>query len=150
MKMKNWIITAECDPYNAKFHYNGSEIILKRDGATPVQWVIGEFDTEEEAKAQLYEWALEYGENIDLGDAAAVTEEAKSLLEDNWQRAQEFLDTIAENGYGIYMLDGQRYFQVMAVGDNHYTNDVMKYAVESVAELDDDEGNAYGQVSIRL
>ena len=98
----------------------------------------------------MYEWALEYGENIDLGDAAAVTEEAKSLLEDNWQRAQEFLDTIAENGYGIYMLDGQRYFQVMAVGDNHYTNDVMKYAVESVAELDDDEGNAYGQVSIRL
>lgn len=36
--MKKFRIIANCNPYNARFHYNNEEV-LKMDGATPIEWV---------------------------------------------------------------------------------------------------------------
>ena len=47
-KEKKYTITASCDPYNSRFHYHG-EPIVDYDGRTPVEWVMEDDLTEQEA-----------------------------------------------------------------------------------------------------
>lgn len=51
-------IVACCDPYHAKLHYNGEKVI-ESDMGTPVQWVIGEYDSIEEAREALWKTRIE-------------------------------------------------------------------------------------------
>ena len=57
-----YLIYAICDPYNAKSHHHGEEV-LKSDGATPVKWVydnnFGHLYTREEAHKELHKLAAE-------------------------------------------------------------------------------------------
>ena len=56
--MKTYRITANCNPYHARLHYDDQRV-LKRDGATPVKWVIEDGLTESEALQRLWEFARE-------------------------------------------------------------------------------------------
>lgn len=78
----NYMIVAKCDPYNAKHHWHGQRV-LKYDGSTPVEWVAGEFDTEEEAKDQLHDWCLaECDDFFDFNEEQAVIDWCRSWLDD--------------------------------------------------------------------
>ena len=126
--MGKYIIVAKCDPYNARCHWNGQKVI-KYDGATPIEWVQGEFDTENEAKDALYEWCLK--ENMDFSEwfAESVADTAYLYCKDGLVKAaEEILHEYNENGDGIYL----NTTQIMAVGDWCYSWDVMSYSIETI------------------
>ena len=127
---KNYIIVAKCDPYNAKHHWHGQRV-LKYDGPTPVEWVAGEYDTEEEAKDQLYKWCLaESDDFIDLANEGEVIDWCRGWLDD-WETepVRNMLNAIAADGYGIY--DQTNYAFIMGVDDWCYSFDSMSYSIES-------------------
>ena len=56
--MEMYRIIARCDPYNARKHHHGEEVV-ERDGATPVAWVLEDGLSLDEANRKIYELACE-------------------------------------------------------------------------------------------
>ncbi len=124
-------IIASCNPYNAKFHYNGQEVV-KYDGHTPVQWVMGNYDSIEEAKEALWGFAMEdcnshddlsheYEEGIEE-DIRYFTEEGEDEEETRKWYASWY------KGEGIYSNDTHE--AMMLKGDSSYSYDIMSYWIE--------------------
>lgn len=124
------MIVAKCDPYNARHHWHG-ERVLKYDGPTPVEWVKEMFDTEEEAKDQLYAWCLEECDDFrNWGDEQEVIDECRSWLDDGeTEPVRNILNAVAEEGYGIY--DQTNCNQILETGGWSYSYDTMTYTIES-------------------
>lgn len=124
---KNYIIVASCDPYHAKFHWHGQRV-LKYDGPTPVEWVAGEFDTEEEAKSALYAWCKEESMDMIEWDDEFVAERVSEYVHEGlFGAAKEMLDEYIENGEGLYY-NGEKKLD----RDGWcYSFDTMSYSVES-------------------
>ena len=128
-------IIAHCDPYNARFHYHSGEVI-KRDGATPVAWVIETFRTEEEAREYLWKMAV------------ADSNERDNLSYENDYNINDFIDEISRNeeiprteaekmfswyeGEGVYHCDGHE--PMLLKGGDSYSYDVMTYTIEDTDE----------------
>lgn len=60
---KTSLLIAECNPFNAKFHYTAGLKVLQYEGATPVKWVMKE-GIEEEIGKYIYQCAAEDGEKV--------------------------------------------------------------------------------------
>lgn len=134
--MKTYRITASCNPYHAKFHYNGQRV-LKRDEATPVKWVIEDGLTEDEALQRLWEFACEdcarnYA-NWSREDAESIEYMAQMLADDEMndltlEEARECFGWFI--GEGIYTTGGNQPEPVMLKGERSYSYDTMTYVVE--------------------
>lgn len=127
--MTKYIITAACNPYNARTHYNGQRV-LKMDMTTPVKWVMEDG----------------YGDGLSLEKAMDVLDgyanqlsDDVSYIDDEWlaqmvAEAKEYdgvdLDTSWYKGAGWYANE----YQVYKRGDMYLRDDVMDYAIE---EMDD-------------
>ena len=127
--MTKYIITAACNPYNARTHYNGQRV-LKMDMTTPVKWVMEDG----------------YGDGLSLEEAMDILDgyanqlsDDVSYIDDEWLAqmvadAKEYdevdLDTSWYKGAGWYTNE----YQVYKRGDMYLRDDVMDYAVE---EMDD-------------
>lgn len=127
--MTKYIITAACNPYNARTHYNG-ERVLKMDMTTPVKWVCRD----------------DYGSGYSLDEAMDILDsfanqlsDDVSYIDDEWLKqlvaeAKEYddidLDTSWYKGEGWYANE----YQVYKHGDMYLRDDVMDYAIE---EMDD-------------
>lgn len=126
--MKKYIITASCNPFNARTHYNGQRV-LRYDMATPIKWVIDDFYgaglTLEEAMDILDKYANELGDDIRWVDDAYLAEDVRYFKEEGID-----LDTSWYKGEGWYMGE----YQVYKRGDMYLRDDVMDYAIE---EMDD-------------
>ena len=90
--MERIVITAQCDPYNAKNHWYGQEV-LKYDGSTPIKWIIEECDNHFQARKMLYNFAKnEPGfAEYDYDDALAYIRELERL-EDIQFYANKFME----------------------------------------------------------
>lgn len=126
-------IVACCDPYHAKLHYNGEKVI-KRDMGTPVQWVIGEYDSIEEAREALWKMCLEDKDrNMDWtresDDDLSYWREllASDPDHEDWSDAdiEEMLSWY--KGEGVYNSINE---PVMLKGGDGYTNDVVTYRID--------------------
>ena len=51
-------VVASCDPYNARKHYHG-EAVVRREGATPVEWVVRSGLTRERANDVIFRFVRE-------------------------------------------------------------------------------------------
>ena len=134
--MKKYIITASCNPYNAKSHYNGQRV-LKMDMTTPVKGVVDDF----------------YGDGLSLEEAMDILDgyanqlsDDVSYIDDEWlaqmvAEAKEYdevdLDTSWYKGAGWYANE----YQVYQRGDMYLRDDVMDYAIEEM----DDYKEAYAE-----
>ena len=134
--MKTYRITASCNPYHARLHYNGRRV-LKRDGATPVKWVIEDGLTESEALQRLWEFAREDAAsnyaNWSREDAESIEDMAQMMADDEsndltLEQARELFDWF--EGEGIYSTGGDHPELVMLKGERSYSYDVMTYCVE--------------------
>ena len=127
--MKKYIITATCDPYNARFHYHNQRV-LKMNMTTPTKWVMDD-DYErgytlEEAMTILDGYANQLSDNV-------------SYIDDEWLQqmvaeAKEYddidLDTSWYKGAGWYADENLVYQR----GDMSLSYDSMTYCIE---EMDD-------------
>lgn len=123
-------ITAYCDPYNAKFHYNGQEVI-RRDGSTPIEWVIEDgFNYREDAIEQLMRLAMS-GSPYDNGDWTylddAAIDDMKAQTKEDFD---EDLDTTFYKGAGIYSAGNRGFNPILIEGEDSFWDDTMKYSVE--------------------
>lgn len=134
--MKTYRISASCNPYHARFNYNGQRV-LKRDGATPVKWVMEDGLTEEEALQRLWEFACEDCEsnyaNWSREDAESIEDMAKMLADDESndltiEAARECFGWF--KGEGIYTTGVDCPELVMLKGERSYSYDTMTYEVE--------------------
>ena len=134
--MKTYRITANCNPYHARLHYNGQRV-LKRDGATPVKWVIEDGMTEEEALQRLWAFAREDAAsnyaNWSREDAESIEDMAQMMADDDsndltLEQARELFDWF--EGEGIYSTGSDHPELVMLKGERSYSYDVMTYCVE--------------------
>lgn len=137
---KNYMITASCDPYHARFHYHGEKVI-RRDGATPVEWVaddnFGEGFGEDEALERLWKMALaETERHGDLchEDGAGFEEWVSLLMEDHGLTRAEAGDALSwYKGEGIY--HGDSHEPMMLKGNRNYTYDTMTYEILEINKL---------------
>lgn len=127
--MKKYIITASCNPYHARCHYNG-QLVLKYDMATPVKWVADDFYGQglslDEAMDILDCYANQLNDDTSYMDDDYVQQFAAEVLEDTG----EVLDTTWFKGAGWY----ENNVLVYKRGDMGLEDDVMYYAIE---EMDD-------------
>lgn len=130
--MKKYIITAACNPYHARTHYNG-ERVLKMNMTTPVKWVMedayGDGLTLEQAQDILDSYANQLSDDV-------------SYIDDEWLKqmvaeAKEYddvdLDTSWYKGEGWYANEHQVYKR----GDMYLRDDVMDYAIEEMEDYKD-------------
>jgi hypothetical protein len=126
MAKVKFAIVAKCNPYNAKFHYHG-EKVLKYDGATPVEWVLQEFDTEDEALSELYKMAKSE-EGIVERTYDDVLEEIKGM--DDIIDIKNHIDKFLEYEDGLYYCNT---FDILMVKDgDSYSYVAMTYSVEEL------------------
>ena len=128
-------ITAACDPHNAKHHYHSEEVV-RYQGTTPVEWVIGKYCTIEEARSAIWSMALEecdknqeslsheFDENIEA-DIQAVAED-QELDEAGVRKLRDWFESWYK-GEGIYYLDSREI--MMLKGDETYSFDTMTYRI---------------------
>lgn len=121
--MKKFRITANCDPYNARFHYNGQEVI-SYSGATPVEWVMADNLTEEEAIDEFRSYAYEEfnRDNYSYEDDNSI-EELKKVLEEEGCADADFS---WYKGAGFYTEN----VAVWLEGERSYRSDAMLYRIE--------------------
>ena len=122
------IIATYCNPYNARTHYHGEEV-LKYDGITPVKWVFGEYDNEEEAKDALanlaYSYATEH-DSLSYEDYASVEDSINCMIEDG-ATPEEVKEAFSWfKGTGIYCDHVLEY----AMGDTSFSFDVLTFMIE--------------------
>ena len=129
-------IVAQCDPYNARKHYNGQQV-LERDGATPVKWVMSDgYTSEEEAKKALMDLAMT-GNPYENGgwsyeDEDSVKYLAEAIKEDHPDDFEdgEEPDTSWFKGPGIYDHTGGTLYPVLLEGETSFRDDTMMYSIE--------------------
>lgn len=130
-------ITASCDPYHVRRHYNGQKI-LRYDMATPVKWVIeDDIPTLEEAKEKLMRLA-KTGDPYENGgwsyeDQESVTEHKKELLElygDTMTDEEKETLTDWFAGPGIY----ENHSPVLLEGGTSFHDDTMTYMIEAIEQ----------------
>jgi hypothetical protein len=126
MAKVKFAIVAKCNPYHAKFHYHG-ERVLKYDGATPVEWVLQEFDTESKALSELYKMAKSE-EGIVERTYLDVLEEIKNM--DDIIDIKNHIDNFLEYRDGLYYCNTFEF--LMAYGGDSYSYDTMTYSVEEL------------------
>jgi len=128
-------ITASCDPYHAKKHYNGQKV-LQYDMATPVKWVIeDDIPTLEEAKEKLMRLA-KTGDPYGNGgwtyeDQESVEEYRKEMLELHGDEiSDEEKETLTDwfAGPGIY----KNHSPVLLEGGTSFHDDTMTYMIEAI------------------
>lgn len=126
-------IIAHCDPYNSRMYYNGQPVV-KKDGATPTAWVIGEYATAAEAQSALWEMALEdearHFANLSHEDDESIASMKQMLADEDEDLISEDLDGMFAwyKGEGVYYRDNN---EIMCLkGDAYYTYDVMTYSIE--------------------
>ena len=126
--MKTYRITATCNPYNARIHYNGGEV-LRYDGATPVEWVHRDNLSYEEAVQQFKNWANEdccwWGlmEIAEAIDAILEDGEISEYSVEEWQKDNRWWD-----GAGWYHCGSHE--KCWDGCGNTYRDDVMTYHIE--------------------
>lgn len=135
--MKTYRITACCDPYNARHHYNNQKVV-RYDGTTPIEWIMEDgFASLDEAKAALMRLAktgLPY-EGCDwfYYDDEAVrqyAEEIKAEDPDDFPEGVE-PDMSWFHGAGIYAIGGcGQPHPVLLEGERSFTDDSVTYFVE--------------------
>jgi hypothetical protein len=125
MAKVKFAIVAKCNPYHSKFYYLG-ERVLKYDGATPVEWVLQEFDTEDEALSELYKMAKSERGIIER-TYDGVLEEIKDM--DDIKDIRDYIDKFLEYGDGLYY---SNFDFLMAEGGDSFSYDVMTYSVEEL------------------
>ena len=134
--MKKYIITAACNPYNARTHYHGQRV-LKMNMATPVKWVMDDFYGQglslEEAMDILDSWANQLNDDTSYMDDDYVQQLAAEILEDTG----EVLDTTWYKGAGWYANNTLVYKR----GDMNLEDDVMYYAIEEIDDYADEYAN---------
>lgn len=125
-------IIAHCDPYNARFHYRSGKII-KRDGTTPIAWVVEEHETREAARESLFKMALEdlynNSPSLEYVDADYIDYLVKSLTED-YEMTEEAARALFTwyKGEGIYHNDSHE--PEILKGGESYTDDAVTYTIE--------------------
>ena len=125
-------IIAHCDPYNSKFHYNGQKV-LKWDGTTPIEWVVEEYASIEEAREALWKMCLkDAGRNPNwaIEDDDLIAAEKEELLEYEEDLTEEDMPGMFSwyEGEGVYYNNGNG--PVMLKGGEAYSNDPMTYRVD--------------------
>lgn len=129
--MKKIRIIAICDPYHARSHYNGQEII-RRNGATPVSWVIQECSTIEEAREILWQFARETtinSANLSHKDNEDIEYVKSLLIEEEGLTETEVNEMLSwYKGEGIYYTSTNEV--MMLKGDGSYSSDIMTYCIE--------------------
>ena len=125
--MKKYMITAACNSYNARTHYNGQRV-LRYDMTTPIKWVMedayGDGLTLEEAQDILDSYANQLSDDtlyIDDEWLAQMIAEAKEYDEVD-------LDTSWYKGAGWYCNEHLVYQR----GDESLRDDVMLYWIEEM------------------
>lgn len=126
--MRNYRITACCDPYHARFHYRGQEV-LRWDMATPIEWVVEDDLTEKEA----LDWLRDYvAESNDLWyyDDEFIKEWHTEMVECAGLTEEEATEALSwYHDAGWYNDDHCLVYQY---GDTYIWDDVMRYAVEEI------------------
>lgn len=132
MKHK-FAIIASCDPYHAKCHHHGEEVI-ERIGPTPVKWIHSTHETEDEAKKALSEFANDTFNNQDdhLWYDDDYIKDYPETMADNEGCEPEDIDTSWYKGEGWYNDAKELVFKE---GDTGLTDDVMSYLIYSAKEL---------------
>ena len=124
-------IIAHCDPYNARFHYHSGEVI-KRDGSTPVAWVIETFRTQDEAREYLWKMALEdcnerddlsFENDYNINDQVSAISEYEGIPVDEVREMFSWYE-----GEGVYYCDGHE--PMMLKGGDSYSYDTMTYGIK--------------------
>lgn len=125
--MKKYMITAACNPYNARTHYNGQRV-LRYDMTTPINWVMEDSDgdglTLEEAQDILDSYANQLSDDTSYIDdewLAQMVAEAKEYDEVD-------LDTSWYKGAGWYCNEHLVYQR----GEESLRDDVMLYWIEEM------------------
>lgn len=128
-------IIAHCDPYNARFHYHSGEVI-KRDGATPVAWVIETFRTQDEACEYLWKMALEDSnerDDLSFEDDYNINDQVQSISDYEGIPIEEAREMFSwYKGEGVYYCDGHE--PMLLKGGDSYSYDVMTYTIEDTDE----------------
>ena len=126
--MRNYRITACCDPYHARFHYHGQEV-LRYDGITPTKWVVEDGLTEAEA----YDWMTDAVANDDrlwYYDNEFIKEWMTEMVECDGLTEEEATEALSwYHTAGWYNEDHCLIYQY---GDTHTHDAVMTYIVEEV------------------
>lgn len=126
-------IVAQCDPYNARMHYNHQRV-LEYDGATPIKWVMSEgYASEAEAKKALMDLAMT-GKPYENGgwsyeDEDSIADLKESIMED-WDDEDEEPDFSWFKGPGIYERGGREPYPVLLEGETSFRDDTMTYSIE--------------------
>lgn len=127
--MKKYIITANCNPYHAKFYYNG-ERVLRYNGCTPVEWVADDnfgdgFSSEEAAASALMAMAKNINcDDWSYEDDASIAEIERQIKEDTG----ESIKVEWYKGPGVY--DTANCFEVLLEGETSFDYDTMTWSVE--------------------
>lgn len=131
MKTKFYICN-HCDPYHARFHHHG-ERVIKYDGATPIQWVVGDeyYGSFDEAKSALMKLALILmDENDDLSweDESDIEYMKQTMNEDGI----EFSDADFEwyQGRGVYFNNGGRKSPLLLEDGAAFSYDSETFTIE--------------------
>lgn len=124
------MVVAQCNPYNAKSHYNGQRV-LDYDMTTPVKWVMdddyGCGISLDRALALLERYASEDGyDYYDEAQLAAWVQDFKETYEyENDKPYEGDVDTSWYKGRGYY--DSGNNVCVYLCGDHYYRHDTMFY-----------------------
>lgn len=132
----NYRIECTCDPYNARNHYNGEEV-LQYNMMTPVRWVIESgFATLDEAKDALMRLAKTGGGNesgtweyIDEDFVRRLNAAVKEKFPDDFEDGEE-PDASWFKGEGIYESTGARFRPILLKGETSFRDDVLTYSIE--------------------
>lgn len=131
--MKKYIITGSCDPYNARFHFNGSNNQpLRYDMTTPVEWVVdddyGRGYTLEEAYNILDGYANQMSDDVSYCDDEWI----KQMVDEAKEYDDIDLDTSWYKGAGWYCGETLVYQH----GDEYLRDDSMNYSIVAMDECD--------------
>lgn len=124
--MKKYQINAICDPHHASCHYNGQRVV-RYDVATPVEWVMVEGLSLEEAYKTLDAYASDLGDDYFWVDDEFVNS-LKSWIDDE-SIDDNIDDTSWYKGKGVYTNHGVLVYQH---GDMSLSDDVMLYNIEEM------------------
>lgn len=120
-----FIFLWKCDPYNARFHHHGQRVI-RYDHATPVEWVMEEGLSLEEAQRILDSYTCDLGDDYSWYDDNAIEGMKEALREDDVDIAT--VDFSWYKGEGVYTCDELVYKH----GDMALRDDVMLYSIEEM------------------
>ena len=123
---RNYRIVAICNPYHARFHYRGQEV-LRYDVATPVEWVMEDDLTEAEAHEILDSYACDLSDDVSYYDDDYHYETIEYLTEEEGMSLIEACQALVWYVGEGYYLDHSLYYKC---GDDSLRDDVMLYRIE--------------------